>query len=216
VQLYGSSEHPAAVSSLGKEEHRPGPDGDESHLASAGRVVPGVEVMIVDRQGRRVPGGRDGEIWIRSRAICLGYLHAPDKTAAEFTDGFWKSGDFGRIDANGYLHVLDRVKDTILCDDCNVYPSRVEAAISAHPKVMMAAAVGIDDPLRGESVHVEVVLRPGESVAVEELQAFVAARLTGEDLPTTIGIASSLPLTPVGKVMRRVVREACNQRAGRA
>ena len=119
---------------MSKAEHRPDRNGDESHFASAGRIVPGVEVLIVDRAGRRVPDGHDGEIWMRSRAICLGYLDAPDKTAAEFQDGYWKSGDFGRIDGNGYLYVLDRVKDTIRCNDQNVYPSVVEAALSAHPR----------------------------------------------------------------------------------
>ena len=214
VQLYGSSEHGAAVTAMGKAEHLPGPAGDESHLASAGRVVPGVELLIVDREGRPVPDGHDGEIWMRSRAICLGYLHAPDKTAAEFCDGYWKSGDFGRIDANGYVYVLDRVKDTIRCNDRNVYPSQVEAALSAHPKVMMSAVVGIADPDCGEYVHAEVVLREGESVGVEELRDFLIGRVSDINMPRTISIASSLPLTPVGKVLRRAVREACHRKAG--
>jgi acyl-CoA synthetase (AMP-forming)/AMP-acid ligase II len=216
VQIYASSEHAAVVTSMSKAEHRPDANGDETHLASAGRVVPGVEVRIMDRQGRPVPDGQDGEIWMRSRGICLGYLHAPEKTAAEFHDGYWKSGDFGRIDVNGYVYVLDRVKDTILCNQCNVYPSEVEAAISAHPKVMMSAVVGIDDPFCGEYVHAEVVLRQGEMVDVEELRNFVAGQLSGNNLPRTISIAPSLPLTPVGKVLRRAVREACQRKAGDA
>jgi len=214
VQLYGSSEHGAAVTFMGKAEHLPDANGDESHLASAGRVVPGVELLIVDREGRPVPDGHDGEIWMRSRAICLGYLHAPDKTAAEFCDGYWKSGDFGRIDANGYVYVLDRVKDTIRCNDRNVYPSEVEAALSAHPKVMMSAVVGISDPDVGEYVHAEVVLRAGETIGVEELRDFLIGRVADINIPRTIGIAASLPLTPVGKVLRRVVREACHRKAG--
>jgi acyl-CoA synthetase (AMP-forming)/AMP-acid ligase II len=214
VQLYGSSEHGAAVTSMSKAEHLPDANGDESHLASAGRVVPGVELLIVDREGRPVLDGHDGEIWMRSRAICLGYLHAPDKTAAEFCDGYWKSGDFGRIDANGYVYVLDRVKDTIRCNDRNVYPSEVEAALSAHPKVMMSAVVGISDPDVGEYVHAEVVLRAGETIGVEELRDFLIGRVADINIPRTIGIAASLPLTPVGKVLRRVVREACLRKAG--
>ena len=213
VQLYGSSEHPGPVTSMGKEDHLPGPDGDELHLASAGRVVPGVEVLIVDSEGRPVPDGQDGEIWMRSRAICLGYLHAPEKTAAEFCDGYWRSGDFGRIDANGFLYVLDRVTDTIRCKDRKVYPSQVEAALSAHPCVMMSAVVGVSDPDCGEYVHAEVVLRTGESVAVEDLRVFLEARLSPHDMPRTIDIANSLPLTPVGKVLRRTVRESCREKA---
>jgi fatty-acyl-CoA synthase len=214
VQLYGSSEHCGAATSMSKSEHRPDHNGDESHFSSAGRIVPGVEIKIVDREGRRVPDGYDGEIWIRSRATCLGYLHAPEKTAEEFCDGYWKSGDFGRIDAHGYVYVLDRVKDTIRCNDRNVYPSVVEAALSAHPHVMMSAVVGITDPDCGEYVHAEIVLRDGAAVDVEELRQFLGPRLTDNDMPRTIGIAPSLPLTPVGKVLRRRVRDTCRGRAG--
>jgi fatty-acyl-CoA synthase len=215
VQIYASSEHCGAVTCLSKAEHRPDPNGDESHFASAGRVVPGVEVQIVDRDGRRVPHGHDGEIWMRSRAICLGYLDEPEKTAEEFCEGYWKSGDFGRIDGNGYLYVLDRVKDTIRCNDRNVYPSVVEAALSAHPAVQISAVVGITDQDCGEYVHAEVVLRAGESVDIEELMRFLRPRLPDNDLPRSIEFASSLPMTPVGKVLRRALRETCRERARR-
>jgi acyl-CoA synthetase (AMP-forming)/AMP-acid ligase II len=200
---------------MSKDEHQPDRNGDESHLASAGRIVPGVELLIVDRNGRRVPDGQDGEIWMRSRATCLGYLNAPEKTAEEFCDGYWKSGDYGRIDANGYVYILDRVKDTIRCNDRNVYPSLVEVALSAHPGVLMAAVVGITDPDCGEYVHAEVVLRPDESVDLEELQRFLAPRLSDNDTPRTIAIASSLPMSPVGKLLRREIRERCREKAAR-
>jgi fatty-acyl-CoA synthase len=214
VQLYGSSEHPAAVTMMGKADHLPGPNGEESHLASAGRVVPGVELLIVDREGRPVPDGQDGEIWMRSHAICLGYLHAPDKTAAEFSNGYWKSGDFGRIDANGFVYVLDRVKDTVICNASNVYPSLLEGQICAHPKVAMAAVVGIDDTGCGEYAHAEVVLRDGETMEAEELRQFLAGRVAANYLPRTISFAASLPISAVGKILRRAVRETCRQRLG--
>ena len=148
----------------------------------------------------------------RSRAIIPGYLHAPEKTAEEFCNGYWKSGDYGRIDENGFLYVLDRVKDTIVCNGSNVYPNQVEAQITAHPAVIMAAAVGIPCPERGEAVHVEVMLRVGEEVEVDELLAFAADRLPANDRPKTISIAPQLPLSPVGKVLRRTVREDCRKR----
>ncbi len=212
VQIYGSSEHVAAVSTLCKADHLPLADGSETHIASAGRVNPGAEVLIMGRDGQPVPNGEDGEIWMRSRAIIPGYLDAPDKTAEEFCDGFWKSGDFGRIDEHGYLYVLDRVKDTIHCNDCNVYPNQVEAGLTAHPAVMMAAAVGIPDPECGEAVHVEVMLRVGEEASEEELLAFAADRLPATDRPRSVSITPQLPLSPVGKVLRRVVREDCRKR----
>ena len=212
VQVYGSSEHIGGITQMSKAEHQPDADGNESHFASAGRVVPGVELLIVDRDGKPVTDGQDGEIWIRSRAICMGYLHDPARTAAEFHHGYWKSGDFGRFDANGYVYVLDRVKDTITRNGMNVYPSQVEAALSAHPKVLISAVIGISDPGCGEAPHAEVVLRKGECVAVEELRAFLAARLPGNDVPLTIDFASTLPISAVGKVLRRAVRDACMDR----
>ena len=214
VQLYGSSEHIGAVSVLSKADHLPLADGSENHFASAGRVTPGAELQIMGRDGKPVPVGEDGEIWMRSRAIIPGYLHAPEKTAQEFCDGFWKSGDYGRVDENGFLYVLDRVKDTIVCNGSNVYPNQVEAGLTAHPAVMMAAAVGIPDPECGEAVHVEVMLRVGEEVEVDELLAFAAERLPANDRPSTISIAPQLPLSPVGKVLRRTVREDCRKRVG--
>ena len=209
VQLYGSSEHPGAVTCLSKDDHKPLADGSEAHFASAGRVIPGVDVMIADKHGQALPVGQDGEIWMRSRAICMGYLHQPEKTAEEFCNGYWKSGDFGRLDANGFLYVLDRVKDTAVCNGRNVYPSQVEAALSLHPDVLMAAVVGLPDDQCGEAVHAEVVLREGKSVDANELLAFLAERLPSNDVPRTINFAASIPMSPVGKVLRRAVRDAC-------
>ena len=213
IQLYGSSEHIGAASVLSTAEHLPDESGDETHLSSAGRVVPGVELLIMGDDGKPVPNGEDGEIWMRSRAICMGYLNNPEKTEAEFCNGFWKSGDMGRIDRNGFLYVLDRVKDTIVRNDCNVYPNIVEAAIMAHPSVMIAAVVGIPDPACGDAVHAEIVLRSGENIDLGELRDFLAERLLANDRPASINIASELPLSPVGKVLRRMVRNACMERA---
>ena len=212
VQLYGSSEHGGAVSALSKAEHLPDANGSEAHLSSAGRVVPGAEVIIVDKNGQPVPDGEDGEIWMRSRAICMGYLHNPEKTAEEFCDGFWKSGDMGRIDANGFLYVLDRAKDTIVHRQCNVYPNQVEAALMAHETVVMAAVVGIPDVECGEWVHAEVVLRGDAEVAAEDLLRFLEQRLAAHSIPRTINFSQALPLSPVGKVLRRVVRDASREK----
>jgi acyl-CoA synthetase (AMP-forming)/AMP-acid ligase II len=212
VQLYGSSEHVAATSVMSKAEHLPDASGSESHLASAGRVTPGVELLIMGKDGTPVPDGQDGEIWMRSRAICMGYLKNPEKTETEFCNGYWKSGDMGRLDENGFLYVLDRVKDTIVCNDCNVYPSTVEAAIMAHPSVMIAAVVGIPNPSCGEAVHAEIVLHRGDIVDLDELREFVAERLDANDRPASTSVASEIPLSPVGKVLRRVVRNDCRGR----
>lgn len=211
VQVYGSSEHAGAVSALSKAEHMPDASGSDAHLSSAGRVVPGMELMIVGENGQPVANGEDGEIWMRSRAICMGYLHNPEKTAEEFCDGFWRSGDMGRIDSNGYLYVLDRLKDTIVHKNCNVYPNQVESALMAHDTVLMAAVVGIPDPECGEWVHAEVVLRGDAEVVMEDLLKFLEERLPQHNVPRTMNFASALPLSPVGKVLRRTVRETSRQ-----
>jgi len=216
VQLYGSSEHVGVVSALSTAEHQPNESGGEGHLSSAGRVIPGTQLIIMGEDGKPVPDGQDGEIWMRSRAICMGYLKNPEKTEAEFCNGFWKSGDMGRIDNSGFLYVLGRVKDTIVCNDSNVYPNTVEAAIMAHPSVMIAAVVGIPDTGCGETVHAEIVLHNHADIDLDELYEFLAERLAVNDRPASISIASELPLSPVGKVLRRVVRKACRERADRS
>ncbi len=216
IQLYGSSEHAGAVSVLSKAEHMPDAGGSEAHLSSAGRVVPGIELMIVGDDGQPVATGQDGEIWMRSRAICMGYLNNPGKTAEEFCDGFWKSGDMGRLDEDGYLYVLDRLKDTIVHKRCNVYPNQVESALMAHETVVMAAVVGIPDPECGEWVHAEVVLRGEAETVVEELLKFLEERLPSHSVPRTINFVSALPLSPVGKVLRRTVRETSRQQFERS
>ena len=212
IQIYGSSEHPAATSVQSTAEHLPDATGSEAHFASAGRVVPGVELLIMNEDGKPVPDGQDGEIWMRSRAICMGYLKNPEKTEAEFCNGFWKSGDMGRIDSNGFLYVLDRVKDTIVCNDRNVYPNVVEAAIMAHPSVMIAAVVGIPDPRCGEMVHAEIVLQGDIKLDLDGLREFLAEKLAVNDRPGSVDFVSELPLSPVGKVLRRVVRSVCRER----
>ena len=213
VQAYASSEHPAVATSLAMADHAPLADGSERHLASAGKVVPGGELQIRDAAGRSVKQGEDGEIWMKSRATCLGYLGNPQKTAEEFQDGFWKSGDVGRMDENGFVYVIDRIKDTVVANNVNVYPTQVEAAICGHPAVSICAVVGIpEDGAAGESVHAEVMVRPGACLDVAELRRFLNDRLPSHCLPKTIAVTGQLPMSPVGKVLRRAVREACLQR----
>ena len=211
VQLYGSSEHPVATTALSIADHSV--DENAEHLWSAGKAVPGVELKVMGANGQAVRPGTEGEIWMRSRGICLGYLNNPEKTAEEFCDGFWKSGDVGRIDARGFVYVIDRTKDTIVCDGRSVYPSQVEGVISAHPMVSMAAVVGIPHAVHGEAVHAEVVLRAGTSLSAEEMQVYLRERLFAHNLPSTIRIADALPMSGVGKVLRRAVREACRKNA---
>ena len=131
----------------------------------------------------------------------------PEDTAAEFTNGTWKSGDLGYIDDGGYLFIVDRKKDMIISGGFNVYAVEVEAALASHPAVLMSAVVGVPHPEWGEAVHAEIVLRSGSTATVEELIAHVKSRIGGYKAPKTVIFVDSLPLTAVGKVLRRVVKE---------
>jgi fatty-acyl-CoA synthase len=207
VQLYGASEAVMCVSVLGKRDHDTSTEASQRRLGSAGRITPGVELIIADDDGRPLPTGMTGEIWIRSRATIGGYYRNPEATAAEFADGFWKSGDLGYVDEGGYLFIVDRKKDMIITGGFNVYAVEVEAALSEHPAVVMSAVVGVPHPDWGEAVHAEVILRQDMTISADELIDFVKARLGSYKTPKTIRIIDELPLSPVGKVLRRQVKE---------
>ena len=207
AQLYGSSEVPICISVLNKSDHDTGTEAARQRLSSAGRITPGVELIIADEEGRPLPTGATGEIWIRARATVPGYYRNPEGTAAEFADGFWKSGDLGYVDDGGYLFIVVRKKDMIVTGGFNVYAIEVEAALSEHPAVLMSAVVGVPHPDWGEAVHAEIILREGALAAENELIDFVKARLGSYKTPKSVAFVAALPLSPVGKVLRRQVRE---------
>lgn len=130
VQAYGSTECLQPVATLNKTDHATATPG---RLASAGRIAGGAELLVVDNDGVPVPSGATGEIWLRSAATIGGYLDNPEGTASEFSNGFWKSGDLGYLDEEGYLYIVDRKKDMIVTGGFNVYAIEVEAALNAHP-----------------------------------------------------------------------------------
>lgn len=206
TQLYAATEHPCASISLSKEDHYP-INGDTSHFASAGKTVPGVEVIIADDNGISVPQGEIGEIWLRSRATCLGYLGNPEKTAEEFKNDSWRSGDLGRMDENGFIYLVDRKKDLIITGGFNVYASEVEAAINSHPSVLISVTVGVPDEDWGEAVYAEIILKDGKKSSETEMKDFIRNQLGPVKTPKTVKFVDELPLSSVGKVLRRKVRE---------
>ena len=207
AQGYAATECAMFISVLDKAQHRDNDAAAIKHLSSAGRTTPGVEVFITDEQGKPLPFGTTGEIRIRCQAIIKGYFNNPEATAAEFEDGAWKSGDLGYIDADGYLYIVDRVKDMIISGGFNVYAIEVEAALQSHPAVLMAAVVGIPHAEWGEAIHSEVVLRQGISVSIDELIAHTKNKLGAYKAPKTLTFVEELPLSVVGKVLRRKVKE---------
>lgn len=207
AQGYGSTETPTFVSVLDKADHRTDSPQAVRRMSSAGRVTPGIEVFITDAEGRELPQGATGEIRIRSRAMIQGYFGNPEGTASEFVDGAWRSGDLGYVDEDGFLFIVDRLKDMIISGGFNIYAIEVEAALASHPAVLMSAIVGIPHDEWGEAVHGEVVLRHDMSTTDAELIAHVRSKLGGFKAPKSIAFVETLPLTVVGKVLRRHVRD---------
>ena len=206
VQIYGSSECIMYVSALSKQDHTAESDHMRRRLASAGQVTPGVEIMICNDDGEPVTACTTGEIWLRARATISGYYGNPEGTAAEFANGFWKSGDLGYLDEDGYLFIVDRKKDMIITGGFNVYAVEVEAVLSEHPAVLMSAVVGVPHTEWGEAVHAEVILREGMTVSADELIAHAKSKIGSYKAPKTVRFVDELPLSPVGKVLRRHVR----------
>lgn len=205
VQVYGATECLTTAAMLTKADHLAA--GDDKHLSSAGRLSTVVEIKIVDDEGREVERGQTGEMWLRSRGTITGYLNNPEGTAAEFQDGFWKSGDLGYLDERGFLYLVDRKKDMIISGGFNVYAVEVEAALNAHPAVAISAVVGVPHEEWGEAVHAEVVLKDGVQAPAEDLIEHVKSRIGRFKAPKTIAFVQQLPVSAVGKVLRRHVRD---------
>lgn len=208
VQLYGATEAYPPVAILGKAEHQPKNEEDKVRLGSAGKPVLGYEVMIVEEDGREVSPGRTGEAWVRGPGIIKGYFKNPEQTEVEFTeDGWWKSGDMMCMDPKGYIYIVDRKKDMIISGGFNVYATEVEEALNAHPSVLMSAVIGIPHEEWGEAVHAEVILKEGAKVEASELIAFCKELKGKYKAPKTIAFVQELPVSAVGKILRRKVRD---------
>ena len=215
AQGYAATEVGMFVAVLDKTEHRADSECAIKRLSSAGRITPGVEVFITDMEGKPLPTGEIGEIRIRCRGVIQGYYDNPESTAKEFENDAWKSGDLGYLDEGGFLYIVDRLKDMIISGGFNVYAVEVEAALAKHPAVLMSAVVGVPHPDWGEAVHAEVMLRPGVSVTEKELMGHVKSQLGGYKAPKTLTFVENLPMSVVGKVLRRQVRDKYWRAAGR-
>ena len=206
-QIYGATENVSVIAYLDKKSHSIVGAESEQRLASCGKPTPGSELLIMDEQGALAKRGEKGEVWIRSRSTIKGYFNNAVATREEFERGFWKSGDIGMIDAEGYLHIVDRKKDMIISGGFNVYATEIEAAISGHPAVLMSAVVGQPHEEWGEAVHAEVILKEGEQCTGEALIDYVKNRVGAYKAPKTVTFVNELPLSSAGKVLRRQVRE---------
>ena len=177
---------------------------------SIGLPMPSTDIAIRDDDGRDVPLGERGEICIRGPQVMAGYWNRPDETAnVMYADGFFKSGDIGVMDAQGYTRIVDRKKDMILVSGFNVYPTEIEQVVSMHPGVLECAAVGIPDARSGESVKLYVV-KQDPTLAEEDLTAFCHDQLTAYKRPKYIEFRDELPKSNVGKILRRELRSSAD------
>jgi long-chain acyl-CoA synthetase len=178
-----------------------------AYSGNIGMPIPNTEIKLLDDDGREVPLGQPGEIAIRGPQVMAGYWQRPDETAKVMTaDGFFRSGDIGVMDERGYFRIVDRKKDMILVSGFNVYPNEVEDVITQMPGVLECAAVGIADDKAGEAVKV-VIVKKDDKVSAADVRAFCEANLTGYKRPKVVEFRSELPKTPVGKVLRRELRD---------
>ena len=175
-------------------------------LGSVGPPVPGTEVRVVDDEDNDVPSGQEGEIICRSKCIMQGYWRADDATAEAIKDGWFYTGDIGKVDEDGYIYILDRKKDLIIRGGFNVYPRDIEDVMVEHPAVSLAGVVGKPDPVKGEEVVAFVQLNAGQEVTPEELIEFAKGKLGKYKYPREVRIVDSVPLTPVFKIDRKQLR----------
>ncbi|MFG1349934.1 AMP-binding protein [Xanthobacter autotrophicus] len=174
-----------------------------------GTAIDGVDLRIVDpADGRDLPPGEAGEIVLRGPNVMLGYLNRPDDTAKAVRQGWLHTGDIGRLDAEGYLSVEDRLTDLIIVGGRNVYPAEVENALYAHLAVAEVAVYGVADPFLGEEVWANVVLKAGASAAAQELAAICRRTLAAYKVPTAFTFVDALPRNPTGKILKRELRAA--------
>jgi acyl-CoA synthetase (AMP-forming)/AMP-acid ligase II len=179
---------------------------------TVGLPLPGQEVRVVDHLGNPVPQGERGEIVIRGANVMRGYLNRPEDTAKTIVDGWLHTGDVGIFDEDGYLRIVDRIKDMIIRGGENIYPKEIETALYSHDGVLEAAVVGRPDDVLGEVVVAYVAVRPAAAVAVEELEALCAERLAKYKRPVAIEILGELPKNPIGKIDKPALRERARRR----
>jgi long-chain acyl-CoA synthetase len=176
-------------------------------LGSVGLPVSGCEVSIQDDAGAALPPNRDGEICVRSPGVMTGYWHTQDASATVLANGWLHTGDIGHLDDDGYLYVVDRKKDLILRGGFNVYPRDIEDVLVSHPAVAQAGVVGRPDTRLGEEIVAFVSLRPGSATSVSELTEYARQHLAANKYPRQIIIVDAIPLTSVGKLDRKKLRQ---------
>ena len=197
LEGYGLSEtSPVASFNHPERARKPG---------TIGQPISGVQMRVQDDEGRPVPSNTVGEIAIRGRNVMKGYWRRPEETAEVLADGWFRTGDLGLADAEGYYSIVDRKKDMIIRGGLNVYPREVEEVLYEHPSVAEAAVIGVTDDLLGEEVAAVVTLKPGASADPDELREYVKSQLAAYKYPRYVWIVAELPHGDTGKILKRSI-----------
>ena len=205
-QAYGMTELSPLATLLLPEDHV-GAGRAKGRHRSAGRVAVGIEAKIVDVNDQVLPPGTVGEIAIRGDVVMMGYWNRPEETAKAVIDGWMHTGDGGYMDDDGFIYVVDRIKDMIITGGENVYSIEVENVLAQYPGILQCAVIGIPDPQWGEAVHAIVVAKPGTNFAAADLINFCKERIGGYKCPRSIDLRSDpLPMSGAGKILKRELR----------
>jgi long-chain acyl-CoA synthetase len=173
------------------------------------------EIKLVDADGNEAPEGGTGELWVRGPSVMKGYWNRPEATSAAITDGWFHTGDVAKQDDEGFLFIVDRIKDMVIRGGENVYCVEVESVLDDHPDVVESAVIGVPHDVLGEEVGAVVVVRPGSSVTDDDLRAFVAERIAKFKVPTHVWLRTDpLPVSPIGKVLKQQLRDEVLKRDG--
>ncbi|MEO3876162.1 long-chain-fatty-acid--CoA ligase [Nonomuraea sp. B12E4] len=202
AQVYGMTELGPVAAVLTHAEHWP-----QARLRSAGRAAPHCEMRIVDADDQEVPRGTVGEIVARGENMMLGYWNKPGETGAALRGGWMHTGDGGYMDEDGYVFIVDRLKDMIISGGENVYSAEVENAIEQHPAVAACGVIGVPDDRWGERVHAVIMLRNGMSVTGEQIRDHVKSLIAAYKAPRSWEFVDMLPISGAGKVLKRALRE---------
>jgi long-chain acyl-CoA synthetase len=198
LEGYGMTEASPVITLNTPRAHRPG---------SVGQPLPGITVKAVDEFGRDVPQGGDGQLLVRGHCVMRGYLNKPEQTAATIRDGWLWTGDIGRLDTDGFVHITGRAKDMIIVGGENVFPFEIESVLLDHPAVAEAAVIGMTDPVRGELPVAFVILKPdAPPVTGTDLRNFCRTRLAGYKVPRDVHLCQELPRGPTGKILKRALK----------
>ncbi|HEY8456929.1 MAG TPA: long-chain fatty acid--CoA ligase [Actinopolymorphaceae bacterium] len=210
TQFYGQTELAPITTALTAEDHREG-----TKLRSAGRAVVHSEVRIVDSDDNEVPRGTVGEIVSRGAHVMQGYWNRPEETAQALRNGWMHTGDAGYMDDDGYVYVVDRLKDMIITGGENVYSAEVENALADHPAIDSVAVIAVPDPDWGERVHAVVVCKPGHSIDLEQIREHCRKSIAPYKAPRSCEVVDALPLSPAGKVLKHELRKPYWEASGR-